>query len=97
MNSPTEPPMVNVHQAKTHFSKLLERAHAGEEIVLAKAGKPYARLVPLKTVDKPRRQPGLLKGMRLTEAFFEPLPAEDLKLWEEGYPGDPLNDRREGE
>ena len=38
---------VNVHEAKTHFSQLLERAHAGEEIVIAKSGKPYARLVPL--------------------------------------------------
>ena len=38
---------VNVHEAKTHLSRLLERAHAGEEIILAKAGRPYARLVPL--------------------------------------------------
>jgi len=38
---------INVHDAKTHFSRLLERAHAGEEIVLAKAGKPYARLMLL--------------------------------------------------
>ncbi len=96
MNTPSEPAVINVHEAKTHFSKLLERAHAGEEIVLAKAGKPYARLVPLKE-DKPRRQPGLLKGMRLTEAFFEPLPDQDLKLWEEGYGGDPLNDRGQEE
>jgi prevent-host-death family protein len=91
MNSPTDLPMVNVHEAKTHFSKLLERAHAGEEIVLAKAGKPYARLVPLAQADKPRRQPGRLKGMRLTEAFFDPLPEEELRLWDEGHPGDPLN------
>jgi len=82
--------MVNVHDAKTHFSKLLERAHAGEEIVLAKAGKPYAKLVPLAT-EKPRRQPGRLKGS-ITDAFFEPLPPEELKLWEEGWPGDPLNE-----
>jgi prevent-host-death family protein len=82
--------MVNVHDAKTHFSKLLERAHAGEEIVLAKAGKPYAKLVPL-TAGKPRRQPGRLKGL-VTDAFFEPLPPEELKLWEEGWPGDPLNE-----
>lgn len=82
--------MVNVHDAKTHFSKLLERAHAGEEIVLAKAGKPYAKLVPL-TAAKPRRQPGRLKGL-VTDAFFEPLPPEELKLWEEGWPGDPLNE-----
>jgi prevent-host-death family protein len=41
---------VNVHEAKTQFSKLLERAHAGEEIILAKRGKPYARLLPLEQV-----------------------------------------------
>jgi prevent-host-death family protein len=84
--------MVNVHEAKTHLSRLLERAHAGEEIILAKAGKPYAKLVPL-TSEKPRRQPGRLKGV-ITDAFFEPLPAEELKLWEEGWPGDPLNERK---
>jgi len=38
---------VNVHEAKTTFSRLLERAHAGEEVIIAKAGKPYARLCPL--------------------------------------------------
>ena len=53
--------MVNIHEAKTHFSKLVQRAAAGEEIVIAKAGVPVAKLVPL---DEPRRQrvPGLLKG-----------------------------------
>ena len=49
---------VNVHEAKTHFSKLLEQAHAGQEIVLAKAGVPYARLMPL-AAPSGRRQPGL--------------------------------------
>ncbi|MDP2794836.1 MAG: type II toxin-antitoxin system prevent-host-death family antitoxin [Sulfurisoma sp.] len=93
MNSPNELSMVNVHEAKTHFSKLLERAHAGEEIILAKAGQPYARLVPLKPEQKPRRQPGRLKGMKLTNAFFEPLPEDELRLWEEGSPTDPLNER----
>lgn len=92
MNTPSEPAVVNVHEAKTHFSKLLERAHAGEEIVLAKAGKPYARLVPLKE-DKPRRRPGRLKGWVIPDSFFDPLPEEELKLWEDGSPGDPLNRR----
>ncbi len=81
---------VNVHEAKTHFSRLLERAHAGEEIILGKAGKPYARLLPLAT-EKPCRQPGRLKGARLTEAFFEPLPEDEFRLWETGGPSDPLN------
>jgi prevent-host-death family protein len=73
---------VNVHEAKTHFSRLLEQAHAGEEIIVAKAGKPYARLVPLAPAAG-RRQPGRLKG-RVDEAFFEPLPEGELDAWERG-------------
>ena len=46
--------VVNVGEAKTHFSRLLERAHGGEEIVLAKAGKPYARLMPLAPSEERR-------------------------------------------
>ncbi|MBP6809729.1 MAG: type II toxin-antitoxin system Phd/YefM family antitoxin [Chromatiaceae bacterium] len=71
---------VNVHKAKTHLSKLPEQAHAGEEIILAKAGKPYARLMPL--ASKPsRRQPGGLAGY-VTDAFFESLPSEEPDAWE---------------
>jgi prevent-host-death family protein len=65
----------NVHQAKTHVSRLLERAHSGEEIVIAKAGEPYALLVPLPG-GQPRRERGTLKGLvELGDAFFEPLPS----------------------
>lgn len=65
---------VNVHEAKTHFSKLLDRAAAGEEIVLAKAGKPVARLVPLATAGK-RRVPGSAKGIIIVRKNFDaPLP-----------------------
>jgi len=72
-------PVVNVHEAKTHLSRLLERAHAGEEIVIAKNGKPYARLTAL---EAPRaRKPGLLRG-EVGEAFFEPLPEEEIQAWE---------------
>ncbi|MEA3539701.1 MAG: type II toxin-antitoxin system prevent-host-death family antitoxin [Pseudomonadota bacterium] len=73
--------IVNVHEAKTHFSKLLERAHAGQEIILAKAGKPYARLMPL-APNAGARQPGRLKG-RLPESFFAPLPDDELAAWED--------------
>ena len=52
--------MVNIHEAKTHFSRLVARAAAGEEIVIAKAGVPMAKLVPLGA--RPKLQPGLLKG-----------------------------------
>jgi prevent-host-death family protein len=71
--------IVNVHDAKTNFSRLLEQAHAGQEIVLAKAGKPYARLVPL-APDAGARRPGRLAG-RVDAAFFEPLPDDELKAW----------------
>jgi prevent-host-death family protein len=47
--------IVNVHEAETHFSRLLEQAHAGQEIILAKAGKPYARLLPLAAEPALRR------------------------------------------
>lgn len=72
--------IVNIHEAKTHLSRLLEQAHAGEEIILAKAGKPYARLVALATPAS-RRQPGRLAG-RVDEVFFEPLPEDELAAWE---------------
>lgn len=75
------PLMINVHEAKTHLSRLLEQAHAGQEIVLAKAGKPYARLMPL-APDSGKRQPGRLSG-RVGEAFFDPLPESELSSWED--------------
>lgn len=74
------PLTVNVDEAKTHFSRFLEQAHAGQEIVLAKAGKPYARLMPLAPTGV-KRQAGRLAG-RVSEAFFEPLPVEELDAWE---------------
>jgi prevent-host-death family protein len=73
--------VVNVHEAKTHLSKLLDQAHAGEEIILAKAGKPYARLMPLVT-QPTKRKPGRLAG-RVDDAFFEPLPDEEFAAWED--------------
>jgi len=71
--------IVNVHKAKTHLSRLLDKAHAGEEVIIAKNGKPYARLCALE--DPPPRQPGLLKG-EIGEAFFDPLPEEEIEAWE---------------
>ena len=71
--------LVNVHDAKTQFSKLLERAHAGQEIILAKAGKPYARMMPLAPAA-PKRQRGRVKAI-IDDAFFEPLPEAELKGW----------------
>ncbi len=53
----------NVDDANTDLSALLARAHAGEEIVLAKAGVPYAKLVPYSNAAAPRRKPGRFKGI----------------------------------
>jgi prevent-host-death family protein len=70
---------VNVHEAKTHLSRLLEKVAAGEEIVISKRGKPVARLCP---IDPPRaRVPGLLSG-KVGDEFFDPLPDEELEAWE---------------
>lgn len=80
MNEPTrKPTIVNVHEAKTHLSRLLERVQAGEEIVIAKAGVPCARLAPLQ-VRRASRTPGRLAG-RLDDRFFEPLPEDELSRW----------------
>ena len=70
---------INIHEAKTNLSKLLERVRAGEEIVISRRGVPIARLCPLKSPKK--RSPGLLKGV-VDEAFFVPLPDEELDAWE---------------
>jgi prevent-host-death family protein len=80
--------VVNVHEAKTHFSRLLEAVAAGEEVIIAKAGKPVAKLVP---VEKPKRKPGALKGTFIwDDAFFDPLPEDMLDVMETGYEHDPL-------
>ena len=76
------PTPVNVHQAKTHFSKLLARVQAGEEIIIAKAGRPIAKIVPIQSERKPR-QPGTAKGkIWIAPDFDEPLPDEILKEFE---------------
>ena len=67
----------NVHEAKTRFSELLERAHKGEEVIIAKAGKPYARLVPV--VDPGERQPGMFRG-EITGDVLGPI-GEDDSNW----------------
>jgi prevent-host-death family protein len=67
---------VAIHTARTHLSRLLEEVAAGEEIVIAKAGKPVARLLPYAPRRNPRA-PGLLKGkIWIADDFDEPLPEE---------------------
>jgi len=67
---------INLYDAKTNLSALVDRAAAGEEIIIAKSGRPLARLMPLETVTAPRR-PGLLKGEIVIGPDFDaPLPEE---------------------
>ncbi|MBB5715012.1 type II toxin-antitoxin system Phd/YefM family antitoxin [Sphingomonas aerophila] len=74
----------NVHEAKTQFSRLVDRAHAGEEIIVAKAGVPYAKLVPIEPVAKRKRTPGGLTvlGEIPDSVWFDPLPDDELEMWE---------------
>jgi prevent-host-death family protein len=65
---------VNVHEAKTHLSRLLQRVARGEEIVIARSGEPVAKLVPYAA---PQREPGRLRGkIRIAPDFDAPLPEE---------------------
>jgi prevent-host-death family protein len=60
---------VNIHEAKTHLSRLVERVEAGEEIIIAKAGRPAARLVPIEGARKPVKIGGLKARVPLPEDF----------------------------
>jgi prevent-host-death family protein len=68
----------NIHEAKTHFSKLLARVLSGEEVVIAKAGKPVARLLPFIPANDTPRIPGMDKGKVIIQPDFDaPLPEFD--------------------
>ena len=72
----------SIHAAKTHLSRLVERAEAGEEVVIARGRKPVAKLVRA-TGPTPARRFGAMKGRaRVTRAFFDPLPKTELDRWE---------------
>ena len=74
--------VVNIHDAKTGLSKLVERAEAGEEIVIARAGTPVAKLVGLKS-PRARRRLGVLDGkFKIPADFNRPLPASLLRAFE---------------
>lgn len=76
--------IVKVHQAKTQLSKLIAAALAGEEVVIARGSEPVVKLIPV-APSPGKRQFGRYKGLfELTDAFFEPLPEEELALWEGG-------------
>lgn len=78
---------MNVHEAKTHLSKILEEVERGEEVIIARAGTPVAKVVPIEP-EPPRRTLGQLKGqIRVSDDFDEPLP------WDQWFdnPEDPLH------
>jgi prevent-host-death family protein len=72
---------VSIHAAKTHLSRLVARAEAGEEIVIARGRKPVVKLVPIEA-PKPKRVPGRWKGkISIGPEFYEPMSEEELALW----------------
>jgi prevent-host-death family protein len=78
---------VTIHNAKTHLSRLVAAAEAGEEVVIARGAKPVVRLVPMTAVAPPKsprkRVFGAFKGLiTIDDRFFEPLPDDELARWE---------------
>ncbi|HSU95757.1 MAG TPA: type II toxin-antitoxin system prevent-host-death family antitoxin [Gemmatimonadaceae bacterium] len=87
--SETKPKQVNLYEAKTHLSQLVKEAAAGREIIIANAGEPMARLVPLATEPKPLREPGQWKGrIWIADDFDDPLPEDILALFEGSEDGE---------
>ena len=75
---------VNVHEAKTHLSRLLARVAGGEEVVIARGGTPVAKLTAVSS-EHVRRMPGALRGqLVLADDFDAPLPDDELEAWEGG-------------
>ena len=72
--------VMNLYDAKTQLSRLIDRATAGEEILIGRAGKPLVRLVPVAGLEP--RQPGLLKGLVVPDALFDTLPEDEQAFWE---------------
>lgn len=75
-------PIVNIHEAKTHLSRLVERVEAGEEVVIARAGRPVARLVPFRARIQPRT-PGLWRGQVHLAADFDATDEDVLAAFEQ--------------
>lgn len=74
--------MFNIHEAKTHLSRLIERAEAGETIIIAKAGKPKVRLSPVPSYPLPSPS-RFAEKIRFHGDFDKPLPADELAMWED--------------
>ncbi len=73
---------VTIHAAKTQLSKLIERACKGEEIVIARGDEPVVRLVPVTPAPRGRVFGAMRGKARVDDAFFEPLPPEELDAWQ---------------
>jgi prevent-host-death family protein len=74
--------VINIHEAKTHLSKIVDEVAAGAEVIIAKAGKPMARLSPISAPPRPKKL-GLLKGkIKVTDDFNEPLDDEVIADFE---------------
>ena len=74
--------IINIHDAKTHFSKILIRVNRGEEVIIAKAGKPVAKIIPIKEGGSDR-VPGSAKGMlTISDEFFKVLPDSVIESFE---------------
>ena len=74
-------PAHSIHAAKTQLSRLVERAEAGEDVIIARGSTPVARLTKLRP-NHPARRFGAMRGRaRVTRAFFEPLPPAELGRW----------------
>jgi antitoxin (DNA-binding transcriptional repressor) of toxin-antitoxin stability system len=87
--------MVTVHAAKTHLSRLIQRAEAGEEIVIMRGKTPVARLTAIPRHPVKRRFGAYRGEFEVPDSFFEPLPEEELAAFEgEGYDADPLGHPR---
>ena len=76
-------PTYTIHAAKTNLSKLVARAEAGEEVVLARGKDPVVKIVPVTVAPKPERKFGALKGKKgsVGPEFFDPLPEREMKHW----------------
>ncbi len=73
---------INIHSAKTQLSKLIEAAERGEEVIIARAGKPVAKLVALENQKSPRKAGSMKSVFEVPESFFDPLPEDILDAFE---------------
>jgi prevent-host-death family protein len=87
MTGTAPPNQYNIHEAKTHFSRLIDRVERGAEVLIARDGRPVARLVPVRaTVDGARRIGAMRGRLQLSEDFDAPLPRSLLKLFHAAAP-----------